>query len=47
VSKKGGGGESEPSRGLKLAEKLTQAKYDAVTRARVESLMSLEGFIVG
>jgi hypothetical protein len=37
---------SEPSRGLKLAEKLTQGKYDAVKRARVESLMGLEGFIV-
>jgi len=43
----GGKRRSEPSRGLKLAEKLTQGRYDAVKRARVESLMSLEGFIVG
>jgi hypothetical protein len=40
---------SEPSRGLKLAVKLTQGRYDAVMRARVEKLMSLEveGFILG
>jgi hypothetical protein len=40
---------SEPSRGLKFAEKLTHGRYEAVMRARVERLMSLEveGFIVG